>query len=245
MNDTIDPDLEFLLRAPVEGLQVLAAAVEFEPQTTTGVLFSELSEPERAAILMMSRAELASEVLDVGRLRAALLRGRTLSYARMVRSCATNLRVEPSPQDSVPSEEAEIVAEVVRRLRSKLSEAEWDEMSRKAAESLPSSARARVLLAGGAGALAAANLAGFGLYVAATTGLAGIAGALGIVLPFGVYAGVSGAIGMVVGPAGWVALGAAALYQYGKPSQKRMLATVLAVAAARALTTEPDIVGSG
>ena len=52
-------------------------------------------------------------------------------------------------------------------------------------------------------ALTAANLSGFGIYLAASTIVGGITSVLGITLPFVFYTSMSSAISIITGPVGW------------------------------------------
>ena len=82
-------------------------------------------------------------------------------------------------------------------------------------------------------ALAAAQLSGFGVYLAASTAVGAITGILGIALPFPFYVGMAKAIAVIIGPIGWAALGIAAFYKLGSPNMKKLLPAVLFIAAER------------
>ena len=55
------------------------------------------------------------------------------------------------------------------------------------------------------GTLAGANLAGFGLYIMASTVVGGLTSAIGLTLPFAFYTGMSSVLSIVTGPVGWIA----------------------------------------
>lgn len=85
-------------------------------------------------------------------------------------------------------------------------------------------------LAGGAGLLVIGNLGGFATYTLVSTVLGTLSfGALG----FGAYTAASSALSVVLGPVGWLALGAAGLHAYSKPSLKQTVPLVANVAAIR------------
>ena len=67
-----------------------------------------------------------------------------------------------------------------------------------------------------------------------------LSGALGITLPFAAYATLTSTIALVIGPAGWIALGLGILHHLGKPNSKRALAAVLGVSAARVIYNSTD-----
>ena len=81
-------------------------------------------------------------------------------------------------------------------------EKEW----RKAAQEFDKTGR----LAGATsifGALTAAQLSGFSIYLLATTSLATITSVIGVTLPFAAYTMMSTAIAVIIGPAGWIGAG--------------------------------------
>ncbi len=92
-----------------------------------------------------------------------------------------------------------------------------------------------------ASGLVIANLSGFGLYVAASSALAALTGALGITLPFAAYTGLSSVIATVIGPVGWVVLIIGGVAMIGGVNYKKTVPAVLAIAAVRArLIAERD-----
>ncbi len=82
-------------------------------------------------------------------------------------------------------------------------------------------------LAGGAAVMALANASGFALYTTAATVLSTLsAGALG----FGAYTATSSLISFVIGPVGWLALGAYGVFKLGSPNKKLLLQVVVSCA---------------
>jgi uncharacterized protein YaaW (UPF0174 family) len=98
-------------------------------------------------------------------------------------------------------------------------------------------------LATSSAALVLANMGGFGLYMGASTALGAISGAVGVTLPFVVYTSMSSVIAVAIGPVGWAALAAAAVYKLGEPEYKKTVPGVIAVATSRSrLVAERDVV---
>lgn len=92
--------------------------------------------------------------------------------------------------------------------------------------------------AGGvAAALVAGNLGGFSTYMLASTGLAAVAGTVGLTLPFAAYTGLSAALGVALGPVGWVGLGLVALFSIGGPSFDKLIPAILYIVMLR---NDPD-----
>ena len=85
----------------------------------------------------------------------------------------------------------------------------------------------------GGGAMLAAKMSGFGVYLLASTVLGGLTGALGITLPFAVYMGVSQAIAFILGPVGWAALAGGVLFSLNQPNWNRLRLSVLYVSTLR------------
>lgn len=106
-----------------------------------------------------------------------------------------------------PEEEARL-EEHLRELLEKMSAGEQEAirqalgMEKLTAQALLAVLRTGTLTLGG---LVALNMAGFGLYLAAATGLKAMALLLGIALPFKAYLAVSTALGVILGPLGWTA----------------------------------------
>jgi uncharacterized protein YaaW (UPF0174 family) len=89
----------------------------------------------------------------------------------------------------------------------------------------------------GGGAMLAAKMSGFGVYLLASTVLGSLTGALGITLPFAVYMGVSQTLAFILGPAGWVALAGGALFSLNQPNWNRLGFSVLYISTLRHSTT--------
>jgi uncharacterized protein YaaW (UPF0174 family) len=93
----------------------------------------------------------------------------------------------------------------------------------------------------GGGAMLAAKMSGFGVYLLASTVLGGLTGALGITLPFAVYIGVSQTLAFILGPVGWVALAGGVLFSLNQPNWNRLGLAVLYISTIRHSTIEQTI----
>jgi len=92
--------------------------------------------------------------------------------------------------------------------------------------------RLEALLLGG-GAMVAARMSGFGVYLMASTVLGGLTSALGLTLPFAVYMGMSQAIALVLGPVGWAALAGGVVWTLNQPNWDRLAFGVVYVSVMR------------
>ena len=88
------------------------------------------------------------------------------------------------------------------------------------------------LLATG-GAITAAKVSGFGVYLTASTVLGSLTSALGITLPFAAYMGMSQAIAIVIGPVGWLALLGGLTFKLNQPNWKRLTLAVVYISVIR------------
>jgi uncharacterized protein YaaW (UPF0174 family) len=89
----------------------------------------------------------------------------------------------------------------------------------------------------GGGAMLAAKMSGFGVYLLASTVLGSLTGALGITLPFAVYMGMSQSLAFILGPVGWVALAGGVLFSLNQPNWNRLGLSVLYISTLRHSTT--------
>ena len=90
--------------------------------------------------------------------------------------------------------------------------------------------RAGKALAGGAGFMVLGNLGGFATYTLMSTVLSTVSfGALG----FSSYTAASWLLSLILGPAGWIAMGGAAIHALGKPELKITIPLVANVAMIR------------
>lgn len=71
--------------------------------------------------------------------------------------------------------------------------------------------------------LGAAHASGFGVYLASTTALGFLTHAAGITLPFIFYSGMSSGIAFVIGPAGWLSVGAWGAWKLMQPEWKKIV----------------------
>lgn len=85
----------------------------------------------------------------------------------------------------------------------------------------------------GCGAMAAAKMSGFGVYLMASTVLGGLTNVMGLTLPFAVYMGMSQAIALVLGPVGWAALAGGIVWTLNQPNWERLALGVVYVSLLR------------
>ena len=85
-------------------------------------------------------------------------------------------------------------------------------------------------LTGSAGLIALGNLGGFATYTFLTTSLSTISmGTLG----FGAYTATTSLLSIIMGPVGWVGLGAIAVLTLGSPNTKKLIPIVAIIGAIR------------
>lgn len=75
--------------------------------------------------------------------------------------------------------------------------------------------------------LTAANVSGFGVYLLATTSLSTLSGIIGITLPFVAYTTLTSAISLIIGPVGWIGLGAFTLWKMSETNYNKLILAVI------------------
>jgi uncharacterized protein YaaW (UPF0174 family) len=170
---------------------------------------------------------------------ASLIRGGHVSYEEVVADVAVRLgAARPSPGAAAATVERVAIAAALEHMLSNASPSQRTAILAELARSQTSSSTA---LATATGAVVVANLTGFGLYMAASSALAAVTGAIGLTLPFAIYTGMSSVLATVAGPVGWAVLAAWAVVRLGSADHKKTIPGVIAIAAVRArLIAERD-----
>ena len=163
---------------------------------------------------------------------ASFVRGQPVPYKEVVQDVALKLGAKRPMQSSTAAElERLAVGAAMEKI---LAKASPDERKAILAELTKSQATPSTGLVTATGGLLLANLSGFGLYIAASSSLAAITGAVGLTLPFAVYSGMSSVLAAVTGPAGWIALALVAVVKFGGAEYKKTVPGVIAIASSRA-----------
>jgi uncharacterized protein YaaW (UPF0174 family) len=188
-------------------------------------LLSQLESENRLAWLDNHRIELETELCAVG----SHTFGRQRLYAEVVRDLAGKIGASYSPNDPTTSVEEKIVKKICEDAWAKLTPEQRVEFRAKVEQLAAKQGKSAKGALVGFGALATAQLSGFGVYVLASSLLGAISGTLGLGLGFGVFTGLSSLISVVIGPFGWIGLGVVAVRKLGAPNYKKLLPAVIAV----------------
>jgi hypothetical protein len=95
------------------------------------------------------------------------------------------------------------------------------------------------------GAIGAAQLSGFGVYMAASTALSFLSMSAGIVLPFTAYTSLSATIAVAIGPLGLALAAFPAVFKFLQTKPEQLLGGIVVIAAWRSrLIAEGRMVGS-
>ena len=202
--------------------------------------FSDLTATEKRAWLARNRGELVNEIrLTAGHSLMNLWRRMRsqapVSYNELLCDIAGRLTIQPN-SDTDEYLEERIVSKLWNDTLSKLTPEQREELFQRARIE---AGRQGVSVANWAGAaalgggLAAANLAGFSLYIAASTILGAINGALGMGLGFGAFMGMSKLIAIAIGPTGWVFFIVSLFVGFGGPNFKKLIPIVVLITAYR------------
>jgi uncharacterized protein YaaW (UPF0174 family) len=215
-------------------LRELVQVLEWQPSLWETPL-STLSAREQEAYLANKRSELMGEISRVGGHSIAnTFRGHGVPYIEIVRDLAERFKVEHSPWDSVGTIETNLILRLWNTTIKQLTPEQLQELKKRATEEAGRFGKSALPEAAWIGALSAAQLSGFGVYLISTTILGAISSALGLGLGMGVFVGLTKLISVLIGPVGWicgpVALG---LIRFGAPNYKKLLPVVLLIGAYR------------
>ncbi len=203
------------------------------------VLLSHSSQEDRANLAAVLGTATAEPSELIGSLRragshslATLVRGKPVSYEEVVKDVALKFGAKkPISTNSAAELEGLAIKAAMDKVIAEASPQQRDALVAEMAKAQSTSSTGLVAATGG---LVLANLSGFGLYLAASTSLAAVTGAVGITLPFAAYTGLSSVLAAATGPLGWAALAVVAVYKLGGAAYKKTIPGVLVVASSRA-----------
>lgn len=209
-------------------------------QMGAGDLLEHATDEERgnlAVILGVNAGAGPSAIVDALRKAGShgvmsAIRGGHLPYEEVVKDVARKLGAKAVGEKmSAADLEKQAVGAAMEQMLAKASPEERKALLAELAKGQSTSSTGLMTATGG---LVLANLSGFGLYMAASSSLAAITGAVGLTLPFAVYTGLSSVLGVVTGPVGWAALALAAIFKFGGAEYKKTVPGVIAIASCRA-----------
>lgn len=156
-------------------------------------------------------------------------------YHNMVYKTAKKLKVDSPKSYSTKKLEVKISQKVFKKVWNNMSPEQQEQFESKMKEVAKEHGNEKTLFAnaGVFGALTAAQLSGFGVYMLATTSLGAITGAMGITLPFAAYTAMTGAISVILGPVGWIGAGLLALFTLGGREYKKLIPAIIYVSMLR------------
>lgn len=214
---------------PAEKLRDIARYLTFDPGVK-GELLSQFSESEKLAWLDTHRDDLEDHLRWVG----SSLFGKCRSYREIVLDTAVKVGASHSESASTPEVEQAVVSQVWNKALNGITEEQREKVRASIAELASRHGKQAVGELSGFAALGAAQLSGFGIYMAGSTLLGAINGALGLGLGFGAFTGLSSLISVVIGPVGWAALGLFTVAKLGGPNYKKIIPVIFVVATYRA-----------
>ena len=162
------------------------------------------------------------------------------SYKDIVRQVADKLEVGYKYYHSTREIEIKIAQKVMETVWEKMTPEQREEMEeelRKTAQKFDKTG-SLVTSVSIFGALTAARLSGFGVYLLASTALGAITSGLGITLPFVVYTTMSSTIAVIIGPAGWIGAALFAIWKLTSPNYKKLVPAILYICALRSKQQE-------
>jgi uncharacterized protein YaaW (UPF0174 family) len=220
---------------PPEKLRDIAHYLAFDPPVG-GKLFSQISEGERLAWVDTHRNELEEHFRSVG----SSIFGKRRSYREILLDTAKKVGASYSEAGTTLAVENAIVSQVWKQALEDMTGKQRTQVRESIAELASKHGRQIGTELSGFAALGAAQLSGFGIYMAGSTLLGSINGALGLGLGFGAFTGLSSLISVVIGPVGWAALGLFTVAKPGGPNYKKIIPVIFVVATYRAECADAD-----
>ena len=238
-----DVELQFLTSLSGSDLAGLVRVSGFDPfvrsktDAASGANLQALKpDDEMVREIEARRHDLVDHILGITTHWVAKMWQAKPEYRAVVRDVAESLEIDLPNGLAAPAMEQRVILAVLERMQKHATPEERDALAKALEKEFPAGNADEVRgLMTGAGVLALGNLVGFSLYVGATTVVGAISGAIGITLPFAIYTTMSSTLAVLLGPVGWSALGAAAVYKLGQPNMRTALATVGEIARLRSL----------
>ena len=159
-------------------LREIAQVLQWQPSVWETPL-STLSAGEQEWYLANNRSELMREISRVGGHSIAnTFRGHGVPYIEIVCDLADRFKVEHSPWDSVGTIETNLILRLWNTTIKQLTPEQLQELKKRATDEAGRLGKSALPEAAWIGALSAAQLSGFGVYLISTTILGAISGAL-------------------------------------------------------------------
>jgi uncharacterized protein YaaW (UPF0174 family) len=162
--------------------------------------------------------------------------GNEPSYKKITQQVANELKIKFKKYETSQELEIKIAQKVMETVWEKMTPEQRKEMEEELKKTAKEFDRGKALASSASifGALTAAQLSGFGVYLLASTTLGAITGVIGLTLPFAAYTALSSAIGIIIGPVGWIGAGLFAAWKLTGANYKKLIPAILYVCALRA-----------
>jgi uncharacterized protein YaaW (UPF0174 family) len=151
------------------------------------------------------------------------------TYEDIVKQVAKKLKVKFAEKEKVELIETKISQKVFQTMWNKMTDKQKEELNKKMLEVSKKFDKSGTAIGSASmlGALTAAQLTGFGVYLLASTSLGALTGAIGVALPFTVYTTMSSAIAVIIGPVGWIGAGLFAIWKLTGPNYKKLIPAII------------------
>lgn len=223
-DEVIDPIFESM---DLETLTALAKILDISPEAT---------ETEESLAARISK-RLSSEGKQQS-LTRAWFPSDARSYMEVLVVVAKECNVDIRGLVEVGQIEAAICGRTFAQLWSKLSSAEQEEFARRWVKQSSSFSPAYISSLAGLGAIGAAQMSGFGVYMTASTVVGFASNAIGFTLPFAFYTGMSQTICALVGPGGMAIAALPTIFELMRAKPERLVGAVALIATWRTKLAE-------
>jgi len=203
-------------------------------------LLNKATDEERQALAKILKADSDSpyDIVDSLKRNCQSIFGYLFSeptYKKIVQQIAKKLNVKYSDSTPVGKLESRIAQKVMETLWEKMTPEQREKMEAEMQKTAQQFDKTGSFIGsvGIFGALTAAQVSGFGVYLLASTALGAITGVVGITLPFAVYTTMSNAVALIIGPVGWIGAGLFVIWRLTGANYKRLIPAILYVCALR------------
>ena len=206
------------------------------------ILLKSVSGDEREGLqkILQSKSNAPKDIIEDFWYNCQSIFGYTFgsepSYNKILLKVCKKLKITEVQNRSDEEIEICIAQLVMKTVWDKMNPEQREEFEKKLRETSEKYDKSSSLVSSASifGALTAAQLSGFGVYLLASTTLGAITGAVGLTLPFAVYTTMSSAIAVVIGPVGWIGAGLFAIWKLTGPNFKKLIPAIIYISALRA-----------
>lgn len=208
---------------------VLSNSTVEERWSLKKVLDVTTDDPEKLAVKIRSAGSNTFAILW----RGATDQDPYVSYTVILDDVVRKVKATHHPAGNYYAKETEIVEKITSMMLEKMDASQKAKFFQDMEAEAEKHGKSFGGLAASGGGLALAHASGFGIYLAASSAVGALTGAMGLTLPFAFYTTMSSSIALFTGPVGWALLGGLGLGKLGAANLKKTIPAVAVIASIR------------